>query len=276
MLTVVSLFAGIGGIDLAAERAGMRTVLLCEKDEPCRRVLAERFPDAVIHPDVTELTADDLRAAGAVPDRTVLTAGWPCQGNSVAGRRGGMGDARSGLWVHVARLLAEFRPAWFVGENVPGLLSVNDGRDFGTVVGDLAELGYGWAYRVLDARYFGVPQRRARVVIVGRAGDSGAAPAEILFELAGGGGDSAAGGEAWPDSAPTFEAGTDRAGGIVGALTARHHKGADSDASDALIVEDTHTHTHTVGALMASEGRGWRVGADEAAAGQLIVGRWPH
>lgn len=181
-LDVVSLFAGVGGIDLAAERSGMTTRLACEINAPCRVVLAERFPDAVIHPDVTELTADDLRDAGAVPNRTVLTAGWPCQGNSVAGRRGGMADARSGLWSEVARLLAEFRPAWFVGENVPGLLSVNDGRDFGTVIGDMGELGYGFAWRVLDARHFGVPQRRRRVVIVGRAGDAGGAPASVLLE----------------------------------------------------------------------------------------------
>lgn len=291
-LNVLSLFAGIAGIDLAAERAGMRTVLVCEKDEHCRRLLAHRFPDAVIHPDVTELTADDLHAAGADPRRTVLTAGWPCQGNSVAGRRGGMGDARSGLWVHVARLLAEFRPAWFVGENVPGLLSVNDGRDFAAVLGDLAELGYGWAYRVLDARYFGVPQRRARVVIVGRAGDSGGAPATVLFEPESSSGDPAASGEAWPCVAPTLEAGANRTGGT-------RPPGTTVDTAEALIVEQhTHTHTHrgrahdTTGRLAgrsrrsgSGSSRRWEVaaltangvgtcGADDnqAQAGHLIVG----
>jgi DNA (cytosine-5)-methyltransferase 1 len=188
-LDVVSLFAGVGGIDLAAHRAGMTTRLLCEVDAPCRAVLARRFPDAVIHPDVRTLTVDDLRAAGAVPARTVVTAGWPCQGNSVAGRRQGMADARSGLWSEVARLLAEFRPAWFVGENVPGLLSVDGGWDFATVIGDLASLGYGVAWRVLDAQYTGVPQRRRRVVLVGHLGDTGAASAEILLEPEGGGRD---------------------------------------------------------------------------------------
>jgi DNA (cytosine-5)-methyltransferase 1 len=196
-LSVVSLFAGIGGIDLAAENSGMRTVLVCEKDKACRAVLARRFPEATIHDDVRTLTADDLRAAGAVPHRTVVTAGWPCQGNSVAGNREGMDHEGSGLWREVARVLAEFRPRWFVGENVDGLLSVNDGDDFGKVLQDLAELGYGWSYRVLDARYFGVPQRRARVIVVGCLGDSGAAPAEVLLEPEGGAGDSAAGGEAW-------------------------------------------------------------------------------
>jgi DNA (cytosine-5)-methyltransferase 1 len=192
-LKTVSLFAGIGGIDRGLELAGASTALLCELDPHARKILARHYPHAAIHNDVTELTADDCRAAGAVPGRTVLTAGWPCQGNSVAGRRGGMDDPRSGLWSHVVRLLADLRPAWFVGENVPGLLSVNDGRDFGVVLHDLAELGYGFAWRVLDARYFGVPQRRRRVVIVGRLGDSGAAAAQVLLEPEGVPGDPAAG-----------------------------------------------------------------------------------
>lgn len=192
-LQEVSLFSGIGGISLGLERAGVRTALLCEQDKHARSILARHYPDAAIHNDVTELTADDCRNAGAIPGRSVLTAGWPCQGNSVAGRRGGMDDPRSGLWSHVVRLLAEFRPAWFIGENVPGLLSVNDGRDFSTVVHDLARLGYGFGWRVLDARHFGVPQRRRRVVIVGRLGDTGAAAAQVLLEPEGVPGDPAAG-----------------------------------------------------------------------------------
>ena len=301
-LNVVSLFAGVGGIDLAARNAGMTTRLLCEKDEACRAVLARHYPEAVIHPDVTELTADDLHRAGAIPGRTVLTAGWPCQGNSVAGRRGGMGDERSGLWSEVRRILADFRPAWFVGENVPGLLSVNDGRDFGTVIGDLAELGYGFAWRVLDAQFFGVPQRRRRVVIVGCLGDAGAAPVEILFEPESGGRDSAASGTPGQSVAATLTAGISRPGVsapgrrqeddvnlvcVTGAathaltaegadasedgtgrgtplvatcITAREAKGPDSDATTNLVI----------GSLMTPQG-GWRVGADEAAAGHLIA-----
>lgn len=192
-LQEVSLFSGIGGISLGLERAGVHTALLCEYDKHARAILKRHYPEAVIHNDVTELTADDCRAAGAVPGRTVLTAGWPCQGNSVAGARGGMDDPRSGLWSHVVRLLADLRPAWFIGENVPGLLSVNDGRDFSTVVHDLARLGYGFTWRILDARHFGVPQRRRRIVIVGRLGDTGAAPAQVLLEPEGVPGDPAQG-----------------------------------------------------------------------------------
>jgi len=181
-LQTVSLFACIGGIDRGLELAGAKTALMCEYDKHAQIILRRHYPDAALHPDVTELTADDCRAAGAVPGRTVVAAGWPCQGNSVAGARGGMDDPRSGLWSHVVRLLGGLRPAWFIGENVPGLLSVNGGRDFSVVIHDLARLGYGFAWRVLDARHFGVPQRRRRVVLVGHLGDTGAAAAQVLLE----------------------------------------------------------------------------------------------
>lgn len=185
----VSLFSGIplGGFELAMAEAGIPTLAACEIDKKARGVLHDRFPGVHIYNDVKEVTGDSLRALGAVPGRAVLSAGWPCQGNSVAGGRRGMDDARSGLWSEVVRILAELRPSWFVGENVPGLLSVAGGRDFATVIGDLALLGYGFAWRVLDARHFGVPQRRRRVVIVGRAGDSGRAPAQVLLEPEGSG-----------------------------------------------------------------------------------------
>lgn len=180
-LHVVSLCAGIGGIDLGFHRAGIPTVGAVEIDPAARGVLADRFPATVLFEDLTKVTADDLIAVGVVPDRTVLAAGWPCQGNSSRGRRAGLDDPRSGLWLHVARLLADLRPRWFVGENVPGLLSVNDGRDFGTVLADLADLGMDSAWRVLDARGFGVPHRRRRLVLVGRSGDR-TAPVRVLLD----------------------------------------------------------------------------------------------
>ena len=190
-LTHVGMFSGIGGFELAMAAAGIPTLAAAEIDKKARGVLHDRFPETHIYHDVKDMTGDSLRSLGATPSRTVLSAGWPCQGNSVAGRRNGLADPRSGLWGEVVRILAELRPAWFVGENVPGLLSVNGGADFATVVGDLAELGYGFAWRVLDAQHFGVPQRRRRVVIVGRLGDSGRAPAQVLLEPEGLPGDSA-------------------------------------------------------------------------------------
>ena len=194
-LTVVSLFDGIGGFCLAFERAGARTVATVEIDKPAAAISARHFPDAHQFDDVTKVTGDDLRAVGFVPDRGVITAGFPCQDLSVAGRRAGLAGSRSGLWWDVVRLLDETRTRWFLGENVPGLLSSNDGRDMGAILGSLAELGYGIAYRILDARHFGVPQRRRRVFIVGHLGEPFAAAAEILFECESGAGDSAAGGE---------------------------------------------------------------------------------
>ena len=194
-LTVVSLFDGIGGFPLAFERAGATTVATVEIDTAAAAVSARHFPNAHQFDDVTKVTGDDLRAVGFVPERGVITAGWPCQDLSIAGRRAGLEGERSGLWWEVVRILDECHPLWFVGENVPGLLSSNNGADMGAVVGALGELGYGVAYRILDAQHFGVPQRRRRVFFVGHFGVPWSASAEVLFELESSGGDSAAGSE---------------------------------------------------------------------------------
>ncbi len=192
-LTLVSLFDGIGGFPLAFERAGARTVATVEIDQAAAKVSQRHFPHAHQFHDVTEVTGNDLRAVGFVPDRGVITAGFPCQDLSVAGKRAGLAGARSGLWWHVVRLLQETQARWFLGENVPGLLSSNDGQDFHAVCDSLGQLGYGYAARVLDAQWFGVPQRRRRVFIVGHLGEPWPAPAEVLFECESGAGDSAAG-----------------------------------------------------------------------------------
>ncbi|QPO16719.1 DNA methylase [Mycobacterium phage KashFlow] len=165
-LTHVDLFAGIGGFSLALQRAGAKTVAAVEIDKHCQKVLGRHFPEAKIFPDVCDITSATLTAAGFVPSRGVITAGWPCQGNSVAGRRAGLGDARSGLWSEVYRILDENRPAYFIGENVPGLLSVNKGRDIRLILNDLNDLGYFVNMDILDAQFFGVPQRRRRLFFV--------------------------------------------------------------------------------------------------------------
>lgn len=180
-LTAVSLFAGVGGFDLALERSGVKVVAAVEIDPKARAVLARRFPDSTLFSDVTDVTADELRNAGFVSDRGIITGGFPCQDLSVAGRRAGLAGSRSGLFWEIVRLLDELKPRWFVLENVPGLLSSNGGRDMGIVLSALGELGYGFAYRVLDAQHFGVPQRRRRVFIVGCFGDRGRA-ATVLLE----------------------------------------------------------------------------------------------
>jgi len=194
----VSLFAGIGGTDLAFERAGVPTTAAVEIDPSCRKVLERRFPGVQLFSDVREVGASDLRA----PDGPlVLSGGWPCQDVSVAGRRAGLAGERSGLFNELARLAAELRPQWIVGENVPGLLTSNQGRDFAYVLDTLVELGYCVAFRTLDARYFGVPQRRRRLVIVGRLGDEWRAPGEVLALQEGVRGDPPARAAPWTDVA---------------------------------------------------------------------------
>ncbi|HEX5103747.1 MAG TPA: DNA cytosine methyltransferase, partial [Pirellulaceae bacterium] len=175
-LTFVSLFAGIEGFGAGLEAAGMRCAFQVEIDPQCRSVLARHWPDVPRWNDVREF---DGAATTIRPDW--LCGGFPCQDLSVAGRRAGLAGERSGLWHEFHRVVAEFRPSGVLIENVPGLLSSNGGRDMGIVLGGLGQLGYWWAYRVLDAQWFGVAQRRRRVFIVGCLGDRRRA-AEILFE----------------------------------------------------------------------------------------------
>ncbi len=138
-------------------------------------VLAHHYPNVPNFGDMTNYKEWDL---GAVE---LLVGGTPCQSFSVAGLRKGLADPRGNLALVYCGILDHFRPQWCVWENVPGVLSSNGGRDFGSFLGALAELGYGFAYRVLDAQYFGVAQRRRRVFVVGYLGDWRPA-AEILFE----------------------------------------------------------------------------------------------
>jgi len=179
-LTAVSLFAGVGGFDLALERAGVEVVAAVEIDKHAKGVLAHRFPHTQLFDDVTTVTGKDLTDAGFVPSRGIITGGFPCQDLSVAGKRAGLAGKRSGLYWEIIRLVEELSPQYIVLENVPGLLSSNGGRDMGTVIGALSGRGYRVAWRVLDAQYFGVAQRRRRVFIVASLGDNGAAPDEIL------------------------------------------------------------------------------------------------
>ena len=185
MLTGVSLFAGVGGFDLAMQRQGVKVVASVEIDKKCQEVLAHRFPESKIFDDVTTVKGEDLINAGFNPSRGIITGGFPCQDLSVAGKRAGLSGARSGLFWEIARIVDETQTEYFVIENVPGLLSSNKGADFGVVIGTMADIGYSLGWRVLDAQHFGVPQRRKRVFIVGRRGSDSTSPAEILFNSQG-------------------------------------------------------------------------------------------
>ena len=172
-LTVGSLFSGIGGLDLGFERAGMTVAWQCEIDKAASTVLARHWPDV---PNM-----GDVRDVGhSTPSVDVVCGGFPCQDVSVAGRRAGLDGERSGLWHEFRRIVGDLRPRWVVVENVPGLLSSNGGRDFAVILRGLVECGYGVAWRVLDAQYFGVAQRRRRVFLVGSFGNGRAA--QVLFE----------------------------------------------------------------------------------------------
>ena len=184
MLTGVSLFAGVGGFDLAMQRQGVKVVANVEIDAQCRDVLAHHFPDAKQFTDVTTVKGKDLIDAGFNPSRGIITGGFPCQDLSVAGKRVGLAGERSGLFWEIARLVEETQTEYFIIENVPGLLSSNEGKDFGVVLGTMADLGYSVGWRVLDAQHFGVPQRRRRVFIVGRRTPNSSV-AEILFKSEG-------------------------------------------------------------------------------------------
>jgi len=184
-LTGVSLFAGVGGFDLAMERNGVEVVANVEIDKQCQKVLAKHFPKAKQFSDITDVKGSDLIGAGFEPSRGIITGGFPCQDLSVAGKRAGLVGERSGLFWEIARLIEETQTEWFILENVPGLLTSNKGKDFGVVIGTMADIGYSLAWRVLDAQYFGVPQRRRRVFIVGRRTGDGLSSAEVLFKSEG-------------------------------------------------------------------------------------------
>lgn len=182
MLTGVSLFAGVGGFDLAMERNGVKVVATVEIDKKCNEVLAKHFPTTKQFTDVQQVTGKDLLDAGFDPTRGIITGGFPCQDLSVAGKRAGLAGERSGLFWEIARLVEETQTEWFILENVPGLLSSNGGKDFGIVLGEMAQLGYRVGWRVLDAQYFGVPQRRRRVFIVGSRSGDAERIGKVLFE----------------------------------------------------------------------------------------------
>jgi DNA (cytosine-5)-methyltransferase 1 len=166
----------------------------------------------------------DLDADGGrifVSPIDVLVGGTPCQSFSVAGKRAGLDDPRGNLTIEFARLAQRLRPRWLVWENVPGVLSIDDGRTFGAFLGILGELGYGVAYRVLDAQYFGVAQRRRRVFVVGHLGDWRRAAA-VLFERESLSGNPAPSRETRQRLAGSIACGLGDDGELARALTAVH------------------------------------------------------
>jgi DNA (cytosine-5)-methyltransferase 1 len=247
-----SVCSGIEAASVAWNPLGWRCAFMSEIEPFPRAVLKHHYSDVPLHGDFTTIQA------GQYEPIDVLVGGTPCQSFSIAGLRGGMADDRGNLALGYLRLADRLRPRWLVFENVPGIRSSNAGRDFGSFLGGMGELGYGWAYASLDAQYRGLAQRRERVFVVGYLGDWRRAAA-VLALLEGMRGDSPPGrkaGEGFThELAPCIGAsgrGFERTGDTRGqdaviATTLRSRdgaKGVDSDCTDTLVA---HTMTARMG-----------------------------
>ena len=170
-----SVCSGIEAATHAWHPLGWEASFFSEIEKFPRQVLAHHYPNTPLHGDFTTIQKGDYDPI------ELLVGGTPCQSFSVAGLRAGLNDPRGNLMLEFGALAKRLQPKWLVWENVPGVLSSNGGRDFGSFLAMLGELGYGFAYRILDAQHFGVPQRRRRVFVIGCLGDFGSAAA-VLFE----------------------------------------------------------------------------------------------
>ena len=174
----LSVCSGIEAASVAWESLGWTPVAFAEIERFPSQVLAHHFPGVPNLGDMTKFREWDIDR-GTVD---VLVGGTPCQSFSVAGLRKGLEDPRGNLALAFIGMVDHYRPEWVIWENVPGVLSSSGGRDFGSFLGALGQLGYGFAYRVLDAQYFGVPQRRRRVFVVAHSSGDSRRAAEVLFE----------------------------------------------------------------------------------------------
>src|SRR5262249_43581674 len=170
-LSIVALFAGIGGIELGFQRAGSNTALLCEIDDADRGFLTARFPNV--------RQVGDIRDVRALPRTSIVAAGFPCQDLSQAGSTAGIRGRQSSLVREVFRLIQSARNVrWLMLENVPFMLQLDRGRPMRFLISELETLGFTWAYRVVDSRAFGLPQRRQRVILLASREED---PRQVLF-----------------------------------------------------------------------------------------------
>lgn len=202
-----SVCSGIEAASAAWHPLGWHAAWLSEIEAFPSAVLAHHYPDV---PNLGDMTKFKGWPHAAID---VLVGGTPCQSFSIAGMRRGLDDPRGNLMLTYLAIAHQYRPRWLVWENVPGVLPSNGGRDFGTFLGGLGQLGYGFAYRVLDAQYFGLAQRRKRVFVVAHLGDWRCAAA-VLFEREGLRGDPAPGRSAREDVAGAITASAGRRGGV--------------------------------------------------------------
>lgn len=207
---------------MAWQPLGFQPIAFAEIDPFCSALLAQRFPAVPNLGDITLLQGEEIISGYGRPD--ILIGGTPCQSFSVAGKRLGVSDPRGSVTLHFLRLAAEIRSRWIIWENVPGVFSIDRGETFRQILQALDDCGYGLAWRVLDAQFFGVPQRRRRVFLVGCLGDWRRA-GEILFGAGSGAWDPAPGRKAQKEDPGT---GPDGADGnqpeIAATLEANYHR----------------------------------------------------
>ena len=165
MLTHLSLFSGIGGLDLAAEMAGIRTIGQCEWADFQTKVLEKHWPDVPRWRDIRTLTGESFYEKTGFNTANIISGGFPCQPHSKAGKRKASSDERD-LWPEMRRVISEIRPRWVVAENVRGLLSSENGRFFGRILWDFSNLGYDVGWCCLRASEFGAIHNRERIGIV--------------------------------------------------------------------------------------------------------------
>ena len=221
MLKFLSVCSGIEAASVAWTPLGWQAVAFAEIEPFPSAVLKHHYPDTPNWGDMTNFKD--------WPDATIdlLCGGTPCQSFSVAGLRKGLADPRGNLMLTFGAIAAKYSPRWLVWENVPGVLSINGGWDFGCFLGMLGQLGYGFAYRVLDAQYAGLAQRRKRVFVVGCLGDWRSAAA-VLFERHSLSGNPAPSRKARQDVTPTIRAGATNGGA--------GHVARSGDSKDEFIV----------------------------------------
>jgi len=220
-MVVGSICSGIEAASVAWDPLGWGAAFTSDVDPFARAVLSHRFPNVPVHGDFTTIKEDSYESID------LLVGGTPCQSFSIAGLRAGMDDDRGVLALEYLRLAQRLRPRWLVWENVAGALSSNGGRDFGAFLGGLAQLGYGFAYRVLDAQYvrvdgypYAVPQRRRRVFVVGHSGGAWQRAAAVLFERASLSGHPAPSRRSRDHFGPSTPSGVGTSGEIARTLTA--------------------------------------------------------
>ena len=175
-MNYLSVCSGIEAATVAWHHLGWKPVGFSEIEKFPSQLLAHHYPDVTNYGDMTKFKEWNINEPV-----NLLVGGTPCQSFSIAGLRKGLDDPRGNLMLIYLAMADYFKPRWLLWENVPGVLSSNRGADFATLLQGMAQLGYGFAYRVLDAQYFGVPQRRRRVFVVGCLGDWRSA-AKVLFE----------------------------------------------------------------------------------------------